>query len=89
MKTNHRKGFVAKPHTDNAMWHDTRCDHSAGLAVSAWIGNDFTDGNRGMAKAKRGAKKYMNSRIRVKQKAYVNKLVNELESGQDGNAPDC
>ena len=32
------------------------------------IGNDFTDGHRGMARAVKGAKKFVRSRVRAKEK---------------------
>lgn len=39
--------------------------------VGAGIGNDFTDGHRGMARAVRGAKKYVNSRVRFHEKQSI------------------
>lgn len=46
-------------------------------SVHTWIGNDFTCGNRGMAKAVRGAKKFVRSRIRFHDKAETRKLLKE------------
>ena len=64
MKTNHRRGFRAKPHRDKAMFGTGRRSEYSDVSVGAGIGNDFSKGNRGMAKAVRGAKKFVRSRIR-------------------------
>lgn len=47
------------------------------IAAGAYIGNDFSNGRRGMAKAVRGAKKFVRTRIRVKAKAATQKLANK------------
>ena len=75
MKTNHKRQFKAKTHTDNAMWGETRVEPLSGKVVSAHISNDFSNGRRGEAKAKRGAKKFLNSRTRFHQKAAVRKVA--------------
>lgn len=54
MKTNHQRGFKAKSHTNNAMWSATRVDALSGRSNSVTLGNDFNNGRRGEAKAKRG-----------------------------------
>jgi hypothetical protein len=61
------------------MWHEARKDPLSGSAVAAGITNDFSNGRRGEAKAKRGAKKFLNSRIRVRQRAEVRKMVSQGE----------
>jgi hypothetical protein len=48
------------------------------VRVGAWVGHCFTDGRRGMAKAVRGAKKYVRSRIRAADKMKVKQVVGEL-----------
>jgi hypothetical protein len=70
-----KNGSKSRTATDNAMWRDTRTDKEAGIVVGAHIGNDFTNGHRGEAKSKRGAKKFLNSRIRAKQKEYLLSLA--------------
>lgn len=45
--------------------------------ISASIGNDFTNGRRGMAKAVRGAKKFVRTRIRFHENAATKKLMKE------------
>ena len=45
--------------------------------VQASIGNDFTDGHRGMARAVAGAKKYVRSRVRAKNKIALRKEIND------------
>jgi hypothetical protein len=47
-----------------------------GRHFSAAIGNDFSQGRRGMAKAVRGAKKYIRSRVRFHDKADLRKEIN-------------
>lgn len=46
---------------------------------SAGIGNDFTNGHRGMAKAVRGAKKFVRTRIRFNANAATKKLARDNE----------
>lgn len=75
MKTNHRRGFKAKTHRDQAMWENSRVSEFADKCVGAGIGNDFTNGNRGMAKEKRGAKKYIRSRIRFAEKQKLRTMI--------------
>ncbi len=78
MKTNHRRGFVAKNHTDSAMFATSATAPISGKKISSeGIGNDFTNGNRGMAKSKRGAKKFVRSRTRFHDNAATKKLAHE------------
>lgn len=46
----------------------------------AGIGNDFTDGHRGMAKAVRGAKKFVRTRVRFHENAETRKLAQSVEN---------
>jgi len=41
----------------------------------AYIGNDFCNGHRGMAKSVRGAKKFVRSRIRFHENAATKKMA--------------
>ena len=77
MKTNHQRGFRAKSHSDNAMFMTVRVDPLSDTSHAASIGNDFSNGRRGEAKAKRGAKKYVTSRTRFHQKATVRELARD------------
>lgn len=77
MKTNHRRGFVAKPHKDQAMFGTSVIAPLSGKSFDASISNDFTKGNRGMAKAKRGAKKFVRTRVRRAENAATKKLARE------------
>jgi hypothetical protein len=43
--------------------------------IGAGIGNDFTKGNRGMAKSARGAKKFVRSRVRFHENAATRQLA--------------
>ena len=47
----------------------------ANKRISASIGNDFTNGHRGMAKAVRGAKKFVRTRIRFAENQQLKKEV--------------
>jgi hypothetical protein len=47
----------------------------ADRTLGASIGNDFTNGDRGMAKSVRGAKKYVRSRFRFHENAATRKLA--------------
>jgi len=71
MKTNHQRRFV-----------DTRSrfDCMAGKAGSdrTFIGNDFTNGHRGHAKAKAGLKKYWKKREKRRRASDIRKAVAEL-----------
>jgi hypothetical protein len=51
----------------------------SGHVVGASIGNDFTNGSRGAAKAVRGIKKYVRTRTRFHENAAVKKLARELD----------
>ena len=46
--------------------------------IGASIGNDFSNGHRGMTKAVKGAKKFVRSRIRFHENAATQKLANEM-----------
>ena len=49
----------------------------SGKTFGAGIGNDFSNGHRGMAKAVRGAKKFVRSRIRFHENAATRKAAAE------------
>lgn len=51
----------------------------SGVHVGASIGNDFTNGHRGRAKAIRGAKKFVRTRIRFHENAETKKLAQEID----------
>lgn len=79
MKTNHRRGFIAKTHTDKAMQSWGEHSDFSGKVAGASIGNDFSNGNRGMARAVRGAKKFVRTRIRAADKMQVRKIQANIE----------
>ena len=62
---------------DKSMHGWGRTSTHADVRVGASIGNDFSNGHRGMAKAVRGAKKFVRSRIRFHDKAATRRLVLE------------
>lgn len=63
---------------DKSMHGWGRTSTFADVHIGAGIGNDFADGHRGMAKAVRGAKKFVRSRIRFHEKAATRKVVEEV-----------
>lgn len=76
MKTNHQRSFKGKRHADKSMqgW-SARIPGIGSFAAS--IGNDFTNGNRGMARAVRGAKKFVRSRIRSTARKHIEDQLND------------
>lgn len=64
---------------DKSMHGSARKSILADKTVSARIGNDFCNGHRGMAKAIRGAKKSVRSRIRFNENRAVRKLVDQAQ----------
>lgn len=78
MKTNHRRGFKASTHRDQAMWGEGTRSTYADKSFCASISNDFNKGNRGMAKNKRGAKKFLRTRTRFHEKAKLKEEVKHL-----------
>lgn len=63
---------------DKSMSGFSRESDFADITISARIGNDFSNGNRGMAKAVKGAKKFVNSRIRFHENLTLKKLIKDL-----------
>lgn len=60
---------------DKSMHSWGRKSSLADRTIGASIGNDFTNGHRGMAKAVRGAKKFVRSRIRFHENNAVKKML--------------
>lgn len=69
MKTNHRRNFVAQKARDQSMWIGVKKLETK--AVGAYISNDFSNGHRGMARAKRGAKKFLRNQERLEGKRML------------------
>ena len=68
---------------DKSMHGWGRKSELADKLIGASIGNDFANGHRGMAKAVRGAKKFVRSRIRFHDKMAVHKLAKVTTSDED------
>jgi len=64
-------------HPDKSMTSYHRVSEFADYSAGASIGNDFTNGHRGMAHAVKGAKKYVNSRFRFHEKQALRKLIKD------------
>jgi hypothetical protein len=62
---------------DKSMHGWGRKSELADRTVFGVIGNDYSDGHRGMAKAVKGAKKFVRTRIRFHENAATQKLLNE------------
>lgn len=85
MKTNHQRGYKDKRSSRQVYSKyfvgggetvkSTLSDRSVS-AIAVTCG-DHTNAKRGIAKDKRGAKKYVNSRIRFHENAAVKKLAEE------------
>ncbi len=81
MKTNHRRGFVAKTHRNSGGFATGSIAPISQRSIgSRSIGRDFTNGHRGMAKAKRGAKKFVRSRTRFHDNTATRKLAQSTSS---------
>ncbi len=79
MKTNHGRGFVAPTHRakGGTRFQKVSAIADAGfVAVAQW---DMSNGNRGVARSVRGAKKFVNSRFRFHEKAATRKLAAESQ----------
>lgn len=77
MKTNHRRGFVANTARQKGGTAFHKTGELSDVSISARADWDFSNGNRGMAKSVRGAKKFVNSRIRFHENAAIRKLAEE------------
>lgn len=68
---------------DKSMHGWGRKSELADKLIGASIGNDFANGHRGMARAVRGAKKFVRSRIRFQEKMAVHKLAKTTTPDED------
>lgn len=80
MKTNHGRGFKANEQRGKGGQSFHKRGVVSDAAPSAMADFDFSNGNRGMAKSVRGAKKFVNSRFRFHENAATRKLA---EAGGD------
>lgn len=55
----------------------------ADKTIGASIGNDFSNGHRGMARAVKGAKKFVNSRLRFHENAATKKMIEDVFNDND------
>lgn len=78
MKTNHRRKFIDKQFDHTKFHNQTRSDKDFGIIITGYVTPNFTNGHRGEAKAKRGMKHYLNSRIRSKQKEYIKDIEKDI-----------
>ncbi len=78
MKTNHQRGF-----RDKGSFRDPSMSvfetKLSDRAISTHIGNDFTNGHRGAAKSKAGAKKYLRTRARIDGKLVVKRELENVD----------
>lgn len=64
---------------DKSMHSWGRSSTLADKSIGASIGNDFSQGHRGMAKSVKGAKKFVRTRIRFHENAATKKLTLQEE----------
>lgn len=67
-------GVGRTDYLDKSMHSWGRKSIFADKSIGAGIGNDFTNGRKGMAKAVKGAKKFVNSRIRFHENMELKKM---------------
>ena len=79
MKTNHERGFKAQSHRYQGGFGTGVLAPLSDRHIGAHIGYDFTDGHRGMARAKKGAKKFVRSRTRFHENAATRRIARECE----------
>lgn len=51
----------------------------SGRVSQAYVGHEFSNGRRGMAKAVRGAKKFVRSRTRFHENAMLKKIIKQQD----------
>lgn len=77
----HSLGRVGRTgYLDKSMHHVAKKSVLADVGIVASIGNDFSNGHRGKAKAVRGAKKFVRTRIRFHENAETKRLANDYPS---------
>ena len=75
MKTNHQRGFKGTKPKGSHGWSVSQQGPFG--VVAANVGYNFTKGHRGMAKDRRGAKKFVRSRIRCQHKKLAQQALAE------------
>ena len=63
---------------DKSLHGWARKSEFADKVIGAGIGNSFCNGNRGMAKSVKGAKKFVRSRIRFHEKQALHKIKSDM-----------
>jgi hypothetical protein len=89
MKTNHQRSFK-ETRDPNAVYGDyvvfgesrslPLSDHSVGAFVSC---GDHTNGKRGIAKDRKGAKKFLNSRTRFHENGATKRLAENMRDDDE------
>jgi hypothetical protein len=77
MKTNHVRGFTAETHRNKGGQRFHKRGVFSDAAPTAMADFDLSNGNRGMAKSVRGAKKFVNSRFRHHENAAARRMAND------------
>lgn len=81
--TYHTQRVGRTDYLDKSLHGWGRKSELADKVIGASIGNDFSNGHRGMAKAVRGAKKFVRSRIRFQEKMAVHKLAKTVTPSEE------
>lgn len=86
MKTNHRRNFVeSRKNRHNTLIYTWRngCGMrevevgDSKLIGADWIGWDHSNGHRGTARAKAGAKKFIRTRLRFNENNNLRKIIRD------------
>jgi hypothetical protein len=86
MKTNHKRGFkdTKAPRAVFSRYivfgQCVKLELSGRSVAASVTCGDHTNGKRGIAKDRRGAKKYIHSRSRFHEKAALQKMVSSVET---------
>jgi len=82
----HGNGRVGRTGYLDKSMHGRKCEVSllSDRSIGASIGNDFCNGHRGMARAIKGAKKYVRTRIRFHENAVTRRMMSDDSYELDG-----
>lgn len=82
MKTNHQRGFKSNKdpravYSRYFVHSDKRVLENGHVICAGVTSGDHTNGKRGIAKDRRGAKKFINSRVRFHENAILKRKLKE------------
>ncbi len=90
-KTNHSRGFVAtrdgERYSGSPLGGAGAAAPLTGNSVGASFGGDNSNGHRGYAEAKRGAKKFVRTRVRFRENQTTRALAKEAAAAVGPASP--